>query len=79
MNNINRFDTVSLMTAENGNSCNNYALIRPYIRDNHIVRESYERPYYMIDSTYTVASDPNSMRDTGPTRNARYVLNDSIE
>jgi hypothetical protein len=26
----------------------------------------------MIDSTYMVASDPNSMRDTGPVRNAEY-------
>jgi len=28
----------------------------------------------MIDSTYVVASDPNTMRDTGPTRNAEYRL-----
>ena len=33
----------------------------------------------MIDSTYTVACDPNTMRDTGPVRNARYVINDPVE
>ena len=33
----------------------------------------------MIDSTYTVASDPNSMRDTGPVRNARYYIKDPVE
>lgn len=27
----------------------------------------------MLDSTYTNASDPNSMRDTGGTRNCEYV------
>ncbi len=28
----------------------------------------------MIDSSYLVASDPNSMRDNGPTRNAQYYF-----
>jgi hypothetical protein len=36
-------------------------------------------PYYMLDSTYTVASNPNTMRDTGPTRNAEYIVRDEIE
>lgn len=31
----------------------------------------------MIDSTYTVGSDPNSMRDQGTTRNAEYTFNDN--
>jgi|LauGreDrversion4_2_1035121.scaffolds.fasta_scaffold21139_3 hypothetical protein len=33
-------------------------------------------PYYMVDSTYTVASDPNTMRDSGPTRNSIYFAKD---
>lgn len=28
----------------------------------------------MLDSTYMVASDPNTMRDTGATRNAEYFV-----
>ncbi len=36
-------------------------------------------PYYMLDSTYTVPSNPNTMRDTGPTRNAEYRVRDEIE
>ena len=28
--------------------------------------------YYMIDSSYVVASDPNTMRDLGPWRNSEY-------
>ena len=30
----------------------------------------------MIDSSYTVASNPNTMRDNGPLRNAEYILED---
>ena len=30
----------------------------------------------MVDSTYTVASDPNTMRDSGPTRNSIYFAKD---
>ena len=33
----------------------------------------------MLDSTYTVPSNPNTMRDTGPTRNAEYIIRDEIE
>ena len=33
----------------------------------------------MIDSTYTVPSNPNTMRDTGPSRNAEYYIRDEIE
>ena len=33
-------------------------------------------PYYMLDSTYTVPSNPNTMRDTGMMRNAEYVIRD---
>ena len=30
--------------------------------------------YYMIDSTYLIASNPNTMRDQGPWRNAEYYF-----
>ena len=33
----------------------------------------------MIDSTYTVPSDPNTMRDTGPLRNAEYTTVDHVD
>lgn len=33
----------------------------------------------MLDSTYTVPSNPNTMRDTDPTRNAEYIVRDEIE
>ena len=36
-------------------------------------------PYYMLDSTYTIPSNPNTMRDTGPTRNAEYIIRDDID
>ena len=38
-----------------------------------------KRGYFMVDSTYLVASDPNSMRDTGPLRNAVYSVKDSVD
>ena len=41
--------------------------------------EAKKHPYYIIDSTYTVASDPNTMRDTGATRNALYFIRDDID
>lgn len=33
----------------------------------------------MIDSSYLVPSDPNSMRDSGPLRNAVYTLVDPAD
>lgn len=33
----------------------------------------------MIDSSYTVPSNPNSMRDNGPLRNAEYYVNDQAD
>ena len=33
----------------------------------------------MVNSTYTVASDPNTMRDSGFLRNAQYTLIDRVE
>jgi hypothetical protein len=33
----------------------------------------------MIDSTYTIPCNPNSMRDAGPLRNAEYILSDPAE
>lgn len=36
-------------------------------------------PYYMLDSTYTVASNPNTMRDTGMFRNAEYRVRDALD
>jgi hypothetical protein len=33
----------------------------------------------MLDSTYTVASNPNTMRDTGPLRNAQFKVVDAAD
>lgn len=33
----------------------------------------------MIDSSYTVASNPNTMRDNGPLRNAEYFIDDKAD
>jgi len=30
--------------------------------------------YFMVNSTYLVASDPNTMRNAGDIRNAQYVI-----
>ena len=67
------------MNAKLSNSCNNYAVVRKYIKDPRLLFEAKKAPYYLIDSTYTVASDPNTMRDTGATRNALYFIRDDIE
>ncbi|MFM7853650.1 MAG: hypothetical protein ACKO96_17445, partial [Flammeovirgaceae bacterium] len=70
--------TLSL-NAKVSNSCNNYAVIRKYIKDPRLLFEAKKSPYYLIDSTYTVASDPNTMRDTGATRNALYFIRDDVD
>ena len=67
------------MNAKLSNSCNNYAVVRKYIKDPRLLFEAKKAPYYLIDSTYTVASDPNTMRDTGATRNALYFIRDDID
>jgi hypothetical protein len=33
----------------------------------------------MIDSSYTIPSNPCSMRDNGPLRNAEYYINDAAD
>ena len=33
----------------------------------------------MIDSSYTIPSNPNSMRDNGPLRNAEYYITDEAD
>jgi hypothetical protein len=33
----------------------------------------------MVNSTYLVASDPNSMRNAGEIRNAQYIISDSVD
>lgn len=53
--------------------------MRKYIKDPRMQLEAKKHPYYIIDSTYTVASDPNTMRDTGATRNALYFFRDDID
>jgi hypothetical protein len=35
---------------------------------------SKKRPYLMLGSSYTVAADPNTMRDQGELRNAQYRI-----
>ena len=67
------------MNAKVSNSCSNYGVVRKYIKDPRLLFEAKKSPYYLIDSTYTVASDPNTMRDTGATRNALYYIRDDID
>ena len=33
----------------------------------------------MIDSSYTIPSNPNTMRDNGPLRNAEYSFQDEAD
>jgi hypothetical protein len=74
-----RFAIASALNAKVSNSCNNYAVVRKYIKDPRLLFEAKKSPYYLIDSTYTVASDPNTMRDTGATRNALYYIRDDVD
>jgi len=59
--------------------CNTYAAVRPFIRDNTSPRSLKKRPYYIIDSSYMTAANPNSMRDSGPLRNAKYYIPDPAD
>jgi len=70
---------VSELNAQTGSQCNNYAVMRTYIRDAQPPAVVKKRPFYMVDSTYTVASNPNTMRDTGPIRNAQYRVYDPAD
>ena len=48
--------------------------IHPYHKSN-LDRKMLKRGnFYMLDSTYLVASNPNTMRDLGPWRNAEYYF-----
>jgi hypothetical protein len=58
-----RFELVSMINAETSDLCNTYRVVRPLIRDNTPLTDVKKRPFYMVDSTYTVASNPNTMRD----------------
>lgn len=67
------------MNAKVGTNCSNYAVARTYLRDGQAPEVVKKRPFYMLDSTYTVASNPNTMRDTGPLRNAQYKVADPAD
>jgi len=79
LNKVCRFAIASALNAKVSNSCSNYAVVRKYIKDPRLLFEAKKSPYYLIDSTYTVASDPNTMRDTGATRNALYYIRDDVD
>ena len=70
---------MALANGERSPLCNNYASLRSYVRDNQNLRYSKSRPFFMVDSTYLIACNPNSMRDAGPARNAKYRINDPVE
>ena len=72
-----RFGIVKLMNAKTSNS--SYGVVRHYLRDGKSPQFIKNRPFYMVNSTYTVASDPNTMRDTGFLRNAQYTIRDKVE
>lgn len=48
--------------------------IRPFNKTNVNQNLLKKGNFYMIDSTYLVASNPNTMRDNGPCRNAEYYV-----
>ena len=75
LGNTQKFYNVALKHVEGDTGFSSSKMLRPYVRHNrdHFVTKT--TPYYMLDSTYLVASDPNSMRDNGPCRNAEYVFN----
>lgn len=51
--------------------------VHPYHRSNLNRNSLKQGNFYMLDSTYLVASNPNSMRDQGPCRNAEYYFRPS--
>ena len=74
-----RFEVVSMINADQSDMCNTYSALRSFTRDNSSPQQIKQRGYYMIDSSYTVPSDPNSMRDNGPLRNAEYYIADQAD
>lgn len=68
-----------MINAKTGQQCSEYGVMRTYLRDGSSPNVVKKRPFYMIDSTYTVASDPNTMRDTGFLRNAEYKVVDPAD
>jgi len=77
-------DTSNLTSTafENTGFTNNTAAeltIHPYHRSNLDTKALKKGSFYMIDSSYLVASDPNSMRNQGPCRNAEYYFQPSTQ
>lgn len=68
-----------MLNADTSNLCSSYAVVRPMVRDNSSPQQLRKRGFYMVDSTYTVPCNPNSMRDAGPLRNAEYIITDPAE
>lgn len=68
-----------MLNAETTQLCNNYSVMRPYVKDNSSPQQLKKRGFYMVDSSYTIPCNPNSMRDHGPLRNAEYVIQDPAE
>lgn len=46
--------------------------MREYSKSKKKKEFTFSGPNYMIDSSYKNASDPNTMMDRGPNRNAQY-------
>lgn len=67
------------MNTDTSNLCNTYSVVRPMVRDNSSPQQIKKRGFYMVDSSYLIPSNPNSMRDSGPLRNAQYVVVDPVE
>ena len=78
LGNTNKFYNVAMQHADGQpafNGTNN--VLRPYQRHNRDHYVAKTSPYYMLNSSYLVPSDPNTMRDNGPCRNAEYNFHQS--
>lgn len=73
-----RFNLIRLVNAQAG-QCSSYGTVRAYVRDSQPALVAKARPFYMLSSSYTVASDPNTMRNQGEIRNAQYRISDHAE
>jgi hypothetical protein len=62
-----------------GTGCTAHAVVRTYLRDGQSPQKIMNKGYFMVNSTYLVASDPNSMRNAGDIRNAQYVITDPVD
>ena len=69
MTTMNKTNTTMKSTGSGGAT-----YIAPYIRHNRDSRDIKKMSAFINDSTYLVASDPNTMRDQGSTRNAIYNI-----